>query len=357
MVPPTDDTPDPSIPPSMRVTAEHSPARATAEFAAFADAQRGTPSGTPSGMRAVAGRGPRIGLRLFGIAGMEPSARGTTAPLAADTELVTYRDVGAIVEPATYAAEPVGTVALERHRTVVDDVFARRSIVPAPPGTVFRSRDALAGWLELHYYTLVEALAFVEDRAVARVAIAWASSAELSPQRAAPLHLGPDTPDEGTTEADALVAEASEPFQALRREAVSLLVLADRRPRRARRGLRLVPRGARALDAVRAGGRARGAAPARAAAAPERTVAAVRLRADAVPRLSAGASLRSASRRRSSPRTSPTAPPSAPSAPAVMFCPDCGTWNRATLPRCMRCAARAARGAAARRRSRRRTTR
>jgi hypothetical protein len=204
-----------------RTTVEYPVPRATAEYPAFGDAARPTPG---SG-RAVSGRGARVGLRLFGIVGLDRPHAHDTPPVLPDTDLVGYRDIAAVVEPGAYTAEPMGAVALERHRVVVDEVFARRTIVPAPPGTVFRSREALASWLELHYFTLVDALGFVEERAVARVTATWTADADAA-RRVSPLHLDAGAPPlEESAESDALVAEAAEPFRALRREAVSLLVL------------------------------------------------------------------------------------------------------------------------------------
>jgi hypothetical protein len=178
---------------------------------------------TPSAGRSVAGRAPRVGLRLYGVVGLDAAHHEEPPPATPDTALVAYRDVAAVVEPAAYAAEPVGAVALERHRAVVDEVFARRTVVPAPPGTVFRSRETLAGWLELHYFTLVEALGFLDDRAVARVTAARAD--DPAPSRAAPLLLDQGAPGEERATGDLLLTAAAEPFRELRREAVSLLVL------------------------------------------------------------------------------------------------------------------------------------
>lgn len=206
--------------PVPRTTVEWPVPRATAEHPAVGDPSRPTPGAG----RAVPGRAPRVGLRLFGLVGVDPAHHLSSPGLLPDTDLVVYRDVGAVVEPAAYSAEPLGAVALERHRSVVDEVFARRSIVPAPPGTVFRSREALASWLELHYFTLVEALGFLEDRAAARVTVSWAADVDAA-TRATPLHLDSGAPGEERAESDALVAEAAEPFRALRRDAVSLLVL------------------------------------------------------------------------------------------------------------------------------------
>ncbi len=58
---------------------------------------------------------------------------------------------------------------IERHRTVVADVFAQCAILPAPPGTVFRSMGVLRRWLELHHTALLGGLAYIDGRAEGRV--------------------------------------------------------------------------------------------------------------------------------------------------------------------------------------------
>ena len=105
-------------------------------------------------------------LRLYGITDIQHHAQAKPPNGA---ELIPFRDLAAIVEASDYsAASPTGEV-IEQYRKVVDDVFCKAPILPAPVGTVFRSRDTLLRWLELHYIALTEALSFVEDRAVARV--------------------------------------------------------------------------------------------------------------------------------------------------------------------------------------------
>ena len=105
-------------------------------------------------------------LRLYGITDIQHHAQAKPPNGA---ELIPFRDLAAIVEASDYsAASPTGEV-IEQYRRVVDDVFCKAPILPAPVGTVFRSRDTLLRWLELHYIALTEALSFVEDRAVARV--------------------------------------------------------------------------------------------------------------------------------------------------------------------------------------------
>src|SRR5215472_5367612 len=105
-------------------------------------------------------------LQLFGITDVEHHAQAK--PLD-DIELLHFRDVAAIVAPAEYTpTTPTGEM-IEQYRKIVEDVFGKAPVLPAPVGTVFRSRETLTRWLDLHYVTLREALSFVEDRAVARV--------------------------------------------------------------------------------------------------------------------------------------------------------------------------------------------
>ncbi len=109
---------------------------------------------------------PPGAFQLFGIV---TTNDGATGPVTADSELVVFRDLGAVVKPCAY--ELPGDDALPNYRRVVESVFRQREILPAPPGVVFRSRDILVQWLELHYFSLLDALVFVEERAMARITI------------------------------------------------------------------------------------------------------------------------------------------------------------------------------------------
>ncbi len=170
---------------------------------------------TPFGLaRRGGGRAP--GLRLFGVVslaapgrlavdGAAASARARlhTPPLGTpDADVVRVRDLGAVAAPARYAAEPLTEELVRGHRAVVEAVFAERAVLPAPPGALFRSRAALAEWMELHAASLADGLRFVEDRAEARVTAAG----------------GGDGPAQA-------VARAADAFATLRREAAALLVL------------------------------------------------------------------------------------------------------------------------------------
>ena len=105
-------------------------------------------------------------LRLYGITDIEHHAQAKPPEGA---ELLSFRDLAAIVGPADYSTAAPNGELIEQYRRVVDDVFCKAPVLPAPVGTVFRSRETLTRWLELHYVALTEALSFVEDRAVARV--------------------------------------------------------------------------------------------------------------------------------------------------------------------------------------------
>lgn len=81
------------------------------------------------------------------------------------TDLVVFRDLAAVVGPPA----PGDSGDLAHYREVVECVFRRQGLLPAPPGTVFRGEDVVSQWLELHYFTLLDALGFVEEMVAARV--------------------------------------------------------------------------------------------------------------------------------------------------------------------------------------------
>jgi hypothetical protein len=113
-------------------------------------------------------------LRLYGIAALN----GESRPLVTDTELVTYRDLGAIVGKAEYSRiSPEDEEIIAQHR-VIEQVFAHHAVLPAPVGVVFRNQESLLQWLELHYAALADGLTFVDGRCVARVHVSEDESEE-----------------------------------------------------------------------------------------------------------------------------------------------------------------------------------
>lgn len=107
-------------------------------------------------------------LRLYGVAAVDS---GQVASLAPGTTLVHYRALAAIIEPAPYAVAAIDDEVMEKYIQVLEAAHSHGSVLPAPPGTVFQSETTLTRWLELHYFTLTEALAVVEGHAAARVSV------------------------------------------------------------------------------------------------------------------------------------------------------------------------------------------
>jgi hypothetical protein len=107
-------------------------------------------------------------LRLYGVAAVES---GHTASLAEGTSLTHYRALAAIVEPSGYSAINLDDAEMSKYLRVLEEAHAHGAVLPAPPGTVFQSGNTLTRWLELHYFTLTEALSVIEGHAAARVSI------------------------------------------------------------------------------------------------------------------------------------------------------------------------------------------
>jgi hypothetical protein len=75
------------------------------------------------------------------------------------------------VEPSPYTVSTLEDAEMSKYLAVLEEAHSHASVLPAPPGTVFKSQGTLTRWLELHYFTLTEALSVVEGHAAARVNI------------------------------------------------------------------------------------------------------------------------------------------------------------------------------------------
>jgi hypothetical protein len=146
----------------------------------------------------------RSGLGLFGVTFSEGNVR--TSPVSG-VELIVVRELAAIVAAGPYAAQEP-TEERVRHSAEVVTAFATQGpVLPAPVGVVFRSRDAVVRWLELHYVALSDALSFVDDRVVGRVHV-----------------YRPGKPSDEETGSD-LAAVAADTMRELRRSAVATVPL------------------------------------------------------------------------------------------------------------------------------------
>ncbi|MGI8619367.1 MAG: GvpL/GvpF family gas vesicle protein [Gemmatimonadaceae bacterium] len=113
-------------------------------------------------------------LQLFGIIATDPGARSP----APDTTLVPFRAIAALVAPAPYRRATLDDEQVQVYAQTVEEAYRFAPILPAPPGTIFRSRSALGRWLELHYVTLSDALALVDGSTAARITIRLREAAE-----------------------------------------------------------------------------------------------------------------------------------------------------------------------------------
>jgi gas vesicle protein GvpL/GvpF len=153
---------------------------------------------------------PQRALELYGIISLDVS--GASSPVRG-VNVLAFRDLGALVADATYAVPAATPQHIAEYRRVVEGAFARQTIVPAPFGSIFRTRDSLMRWLELHYFTLLEAVTFVADRAMARVVVSYGDE--------------PENTTAMSIDADLLDNAADESFRLLRRHAVASVVISN----------------------------------------------------------------------------------------------------------------------------------
>jgi len=145
-----------------------------------------------------------VALTLFGVTFLESH---DVRPPVPDTELVVVRDVAAVCAQSPYTRPEPTPDRVAQFAAVIDAYSQRGPMLPAPMGVVFRSRDAVQRWLELHFVSLSDALNFVENRVVARVHV-WR----------------PGEPAEREVGAD-LAAAAAESLRVLRHTAITTVPL------------------------------------------------------------------------------------------------------------------------------------
>jgi len=152
------------------------------------------------------------GLRLYGVAAFESAS---VASLAEGTSIVPFRMLGAVVAPTRYSRVTLDESEMNEYTRILEEVQSNGAVLPAPPGTVFRNRESLARWLELHYFTLTQAMGVVEGHGEARVLITKTSNAD-------PID---GTPGEIKEKAKELAATASDSMRVLRGQAAATISL------------------------------------------------------------------------------------------------------------------------------------
>lgn len=152
------------------------------------------------------------GFRLYGVAAYESGAH---EPFAEGTSLIPFRAVAAVVAPSRYSRVVIDETEMNEYTRILEEVQGNTAVLPAPPGTVFRSRDHLARWLELHYFTLTQAMGSIEGHSQARLTIV--KSAGVDPEDA--------TPGEARENAKQLQAMAAQSMRVLRGQAAATVNL------------------------------------------------------------------------------------------------------------------------------------
>lgn len=100
-------------------------------------------------------------VQLFGVV----DADETHSAFAVDgTSLVNFRDLAAVVAPAEYRRAVVSDDLLAEYVRVIDAAYEHGPVIPAPPGTIFKSTETLVHWMEVHYAKLHETLGTIERR-------------------------------------------------------------------------------------------------------------------------------------------------------------------------------------------------
>ena len=151
---------------------------------------------------------PVNGLRLFGVAAFDS---GMHQPFAEGTTSVQFRAIAGVVAPSKYSRVTLDEKELGEYARVNEEVHANTTVLPAPPGTVFKSREGLARWLELHYFTLTQAIGSIEGHAQARLTITKTKG--IDPENA--------TAGELKESSKQLLATASQSMRVLRGQAAA----------------------------------------------------------------------------------------------------------------------------------------
>lgn len=155
---------------------------------------------------------PLTGLRLYGVAAHDPASGHE---LAEGTSLVQLRSLAAVVTPAKYSRVVLDEETMNDYTRVLEEIQGYSAVLPAPPGTVFRSRESLLRWLELHYFTLTQTMSAIEGHGQARLTAT--KTAGVDPKDA--------TGAEAKESAKQLIAAASQSMRVLRGQAAATITL------------------------------------------------------------------------------------------------------------------------------------
>jgi hypothetical protein len=114
------------------------------------------------------------------LLGLMTVAHDDVAPPAPGSLVIRVRELGAVTRAAPSMTYDPATDTGE-YEALLEALFTRGAILPAPPGLVFRTADTLRAWMEQNYVGLAEGVSFLAGRCEARVhvrAIAHGLTAE-----------------------------------------------------------------------------------------------------------------------------------------------------------------------------------
>ncbi len=140
---------------------------------------------------------------------------GAHRPLAEGTTAIPFRALAAIVAPSKYTRVVLDDKEMAEYARILEEVQSFTAVLPAPPGTVFRSRDNLARWLELHYFTLTQAMGSIEGHSQARLTVT--KTVGVEPANA--------TSDEAKETSKQLQATAAQSMRVLRGQSAATVVM------------------------------------------------------------------------------------------------------------------------------------
>ena len=155
---------------------------------------------------------PVNALKFFGVAAHDATSNHA---LAEGTSLVQFRSIAAVVCPARYHRVTLDERETGEYTRVLEEVQSNTAVLPAPAGTIFRSRDSLMRWLELHYFTLTQTISAIEGHGQARLTVTKTTG--VDPENA--------TGAEAKESAKQLVATASQSMRVLRGQAAATVTL------------------------------------------------------------------------------------------------------------------------------------
>lgn len=149
---------------------------------------------------------------MFGVAAHDSTLH---ASLAEGTDLLQFRSLAAVIAPSKYHRVVLDEAEMSEYSRVLESVQSTSAVLPAPPGTVFRSRDNLMRWLELHYFTLTQTMGSIEGHGQARLTVTKTAGQDATNA----------TSGEAKESSKQLIATAAQSMRVLRGQSAATITL------------------------------------------------------------------------------------------------------------------------------------